>query len=75
MIKCEEVLKRLYDYMDRELDEELRVEIEEHLKLCKYCSRHRDFEAQLKELVQQSCFEKKAPEFLKKKITDLLKGT
>jgi len=72
MIKCEEVLKQLYDYIDRELDDNLRSEIEEHLKLCKYCCRHHDFEIQLKELVQRSCFEKKAPAFLKNKITDLL---
>jgi mycothiol system anti-sigma-R factor len=73
MIKCDEVLKRLYDYIDKELDEELRTEIEEHLKLCKYCSHHRDFEIQLKELIQKSCWANGAPEFLRTKISDMLK--
>lgn len=72
MIKCEEVLRRLYDYIDRELDEATKGEIEEHLKLCKYCCRHHDFEVQLRLLIQRSCFERKAPEFLKNKISDLL---
>jgi mycothiol system anti-sigma-R factor len=72
MIKCEEVLKRLYEYIDKELDENVTTEIVEHLKLCKYCCRHHDFEVQLKEMIQKSCFDKKAPDFLKNKISELL---
>jgi mycothiol system anti-sigma-R factor len=72
MIKCEDVLKHLYDYIDKELDESLRIDIEEHLKLCRYCCRHHDFEVRLRELIQKSCFEKKAPDFLKDKISEML---
>jgi mycothiol system anti-sigma-R factor len=72
MIKCEEVLRRLNEYIDKELDETVTNEIMEHLKLCKYCCRHHDFEVQLKEMIQKSCFDKKAPEFLKNKISEML---
>ncbi|NLI16729.1 MAG: mycothiol system anti-sigma-R factor [candidate division Zixibacteria bacterium] len=72
MIKCEEVLKRLNEYIDKELDETVTKEIMEHLKLCKYCCRHHDFEVQLKELIKKSCFDKKAPEILKNKISEML---
>jgi mycothiol system anti-sigma-R factor len=72
MIKCEEVLKQLYEYIDKELDESVANEILEHLKLCKYCCRHHDFEVQLKEMIQKSCFDKKAPDFLKNKISEML---
>jgi mycothiol system anti-sigma-R factor len=72
MIKCEEVLKRLYEYVDKELDDNLTAEIMEHLKLCRYCCQHHDFEVRLRELIHKSCFEKKAPEFLKNKISEML---
>jgi mycothiol system anti-sigma-R factor len=72
MIKCDEVLKRLYEYIDKELDESVTAEIVEHLKLCRYCCRHHDFEIQLRELIHKSCFEKKAPDFLKNKISEIL---
>jgi len=72
MMKCEEVLKLLYDYMDKQLDQVPREDIEEHLKLCKYCRKHHDFEIALKSMVSHSCFEKKAPELLKNKIKDML---
>jgi mycothiol system anti-sigma-R factor len=75
MINCEEVLKRLYDYIDLELNDSLRSDIEEHLKLCRYCCRHHDFEVQLRELIKKSCFEKKAPDFLKNKISELLQDS
>jgi mycothiol system anti-sigma-R factor len=72
MIKCEEVLKQLYAYIDKELDETVATEIMEHLKLCKYCCKHHDFEIQLREMIQKSCFDKKAPDFLKNKISEML---
>lgn len=72
MIKCEEVLKHIYEYIDNQLDEVSRAEIDEHLKLCKHCCQHRDFELKLREMVVKSCFQQKAPNILKKKIIKML---
>ena len=72
MIKCEEVLRMLYDYMDNQLDNISAAQVEEHLKLCQYCRRHQEFEVALQKLVTQSCFKKKAPEVLRYRIIDLL---
>ncbi len=74
MIKCEEVLKLLYEYIDNQLDGVTSAEIDEHLKLCKHCCRHRDFEIELRKMVVRSCFQIKAPEILKSKIADMLDG-
>jgi mycothiol system anti-sigma-R factor len=73
MIKCEEVLKLLYDYIDKQLDSVPSHEIEEHLAKCRYCRRHHDFELALQQLVTKSCFAKKAPPVLSNKIKDLLR--
>jgi mycothiol system anti-sigma-R factor len=72
MLKCEEVLKHLYEYIDKQLEGVSYAEIEEHLKLCKYCCAHHDFEIELRKMVVKSCFQKKAPEFLKGKISSML---
>ena len=72
MIKCEEVLKHLYDYIDKQLDNASLLKIEEHIELCKYCRRYHDFEVELKNLVKKSCFQKKAPDLLKSRICNML---
>lgn len=72
MIKCEEVLKHLYEYIDKQLDERTHDEIEEHLKYCMHCCKYHDFEIELRRLVGRSCFQQKAPEVLKNKISKLL---
>ena len=36
-MKCEELLKYLSDYIDRDLDEELTVDAQEHLATCRNC--------------------------------------
>jgi mycothiol system anti-sigma-R factor len=74
MIKCEEVLKSLYDYIDKQLDESSYAQIDEHIKQCKYCRQHYDFEIELQRLVTRSCFQKKAPKVLKEKIQGLLEN-
>jgi mycothiol system anti-sigma-R factor len=45
---CEEVLKHLVAYLDREIDSEAAVEIEHHLESCRGCLSRAEFERQLK---------------------------
>ena len=36
-MKCEELVQYLSDYVDQDLDEELRADAEEHLRTCPNC--------------------------------------
>jgi hypothetical protein len=36
-MNCEELLQYLSDYVDQDLDEELRADAEEHLRTCANC--------------------------------------
>ncbi len=48
LINCEEALHRLFDYLDHELDETRRAEMEQHLKICRGCYSRAEFEKRLK---------------------------
>jgi predicted anti-sigma-YlaC factor YlaD len=37
IMKCEELLRYLSDYIDQDLDEELTAEAQEHLATCRNC--------------------------------------
>lgn len=47
-IKCEEALRRLFDYLDAELPGEPQREIEHHLECCRSCFSRLEFEKRLK---------------------------
>jgi len=70
---CQEAVKRLYEYLDLELDNVAAVQVEKHLDLCRLCCDHFEFEKIMKELVKNSCFQEKAPFLLKDKILSNLK--
>jgi mycothiol system anti-sigma-R factor len=53
--ECREALDRLYGFLDGELTEERRVEIQEHLRTCLPCLEAFDFEAELKHLIASRC--------------------
>lgn len=48
LIGCEEALNRLFEYLDHELDETRRTEMERHLKICRSCYSRAEFEKRLK---------------------------
>ncbi len=37
MIRCEEILREMSEYLDEDITAELRVQIESHLCACKHC--------------------------------------
>ena len=47
-IDCEEALRRLFEYLDAELHEESRHEMEQHLARCHSCFSRVEFERRLK---------------------------
>lgn len=70
-ISCAEVVERLFDYMDRELDSQTQAEIERHLERCHDCFSRAEFERRLRERVARSG-QQPAPERLRRRIRDML---
>jgi anti-sigma factor (TIGR02949 family) len=70
-ISCEEVIEQLFDYLDREIDEDLSAVIDRHLEHCRDCFTRAEFERKLRAKVADSA-EVKAPERLQRRIKGLL---
>ena len=70
-INCTEAVHVLYQFLDGELTEMRRVEIQAHLQACLPCWEAFDFEAELKLFVGQKCRES-APDGLRLRITQAL---
>ena len=66
-IDCIEAVHVLYQFLDGELTETRRVEIQTHLQACLPCWEAFDFEAELKLFVGKRCRET-APESLKDRV-------
>lgn len=71
-ISCEEVIERLFDYLDRELDAHTRQEIDRHLERCHDCFSRAEFERRLRERVA-STGTQPAPERLRRRINELIR--
>lgn len=54
---CRAFLARLYVYLDGELDEQSRVDIDRHLEICAGCEQQLVFERDLKALIRKKCSE------------------
>jgi len=66
---CEEVFARLYDYLDRELDqEEIRL-VREHLETCAACASEYKFEAGVLDGVREKLRRLAVPDGLMGRIT------
>ncbi|HET7037803.1 MAG TPA: mycothiol system anti-sigma-R factor [Thermomicrobiaceae bacterium] len=68
MTKCDEALKRLYEYLDRELSSEELVEVQRHLDACPPCRDRFTFEADVLRLVRKSCRDVSAPPELVERV-------
>lgn len=53
-IDCEEALRRLAAYLDRELEPERHEEVRNHLEQCRSCFSRAEFEGRVKELLEES---------------------
>ena len=70
-INCTEAVHVLYQFLDGELTEVRRIEIQAHLQACLPCWEAFDFEAELKLFVGRKCRET-APDTLRLRITQAL---
>lgn len=71
-INCEQALRHVFDYLDRELGEQEHAAMERHLQACKGCFSRTEFERLLKGKVRE-LREEKASESAEQRIKALLK--
>jgi mycothiol system anti-sigma-R factor len=62
-------MRRIELFLDGELGDDLRVEIEEHLILCGPCTDHSDFHRNLKALIRSKCGCDEVPAHLLERIS------
>jgi anti-sigma factor (TIGR02949 family) len=70
-VSCEEVLKHLFAYLDRETDAHATAEIARHLEECRGCFSRAEFERQLKAHVR-AAGSRAAPERLRARMKKLV---
>ena len=71
-VDCNEVLQRLYTYLDGEADETICDDLEVHIQQCLHCRQHADFEVKLRKLIQSKCRGERAPQQLRADLARLL---
>ena len=68
-LTCEETLRRLDDYLDRELNAEETERVKEHLETCEVCAREYNFEGKVLLDLKAKLRRVKAPEDLISKVS------
>jgi anti-sigma factor (TIGR02949 family) len=69
---CEQVLERMYEFLDHELDTATGDAIRQHLAACEPCLDRFDVEQALRTLVRHRCGGDVAPSHLRQKIVTQL---
>jgi len=70
-LSCEEVIGKLLEYLDRELDAAAQQEVERHLEACRGCFSRAEFERRLRVRVAETG-DVKAPESLRERVRTLV---
>ncbi len=70
-LRCEDVIRQIYDYLDRELDDGTRAAIDHHLDRCRECYSRAEFERRLRKRVADTCTAE-VPDGLRERIEALL---
>lgn len=70
---CEQVLKLVLQFIDRELGADEHAELERHLESCRSCYSRVDFERRLKGRLHDLAREE-APAALQDRVAKLIKG-
>ena len=63
-LNCDETIERLYVYLDGELTEDRRQEIQRHLDLCGPCVSAFGFEAELRRVIANRCKDHVPPDLI-----------
>jgi mycothiol system anti-sigma-R factor len=69
---CDETIHRLYHFLDGELTDDRRVQIQRHLDECGPCLDVYDFEAELRHVVASRCRDR-VPDTLRERIARVIR--
>lgn len=72
-VDCETVVRALWAYIDRELSDEERAAVDEHLAECAHCRAHTDFERRLVQSIAALRSEHTEPDQLRDRVLDTLR--
>ncbi len=70
-INCEEAIKHLFEYLDREMEGELQQQMQQHMASCRSCFSRLEFEQTLKAHIRNTATAH-APESLRNRVSKLL---
>ena len=70
-LSCEEVIERLLEFLDKELDAETERQIRSHMEICRACSSRAEFKRRLRERIV-AVGETKAPDSLRRRVRAML---
>lgn len=70
-LTCEEVIERIFDWLDRELDPATQERVERHLQDCRDCFSRAEFEERLRQKIRAAGSER-APDRLHRRVRDML---
>lgn len=70
-IGCEEVVEKLLEFLDRELDGEVEREIARHMEICRACFTRAEFERRLRARITEAG-EDKAPDSLRRRFRAMM---
>ena len=70
---CEETLEEIQRFLDGEVVESVRVQIEQHLTGCNPCMQRTEFRRHLKIMISAKCGSEVVPTDLQAKIMDLIR--
>ena len=70
MADCNDTIEQLYAYLDKILDDRLRVEIDEHLNLCTDCQGRLEFEHSLKIAIRERSRDEEVSDELRRRLLD-----
>ena len=70
-VPCEDVLDRVYEFIDGEIDGQRRHEIKEHLEECSPCLQKFGLEETVKAIVKRSCSDPAPPDLRAKVLSHI----
>ncbi len=70
--ECQEALRDLERFLDREVDDVVRMKVERHLSGCHPCTDKLEFRVHLKTMIQAKCSEREIPAGLEQRIRQVL---
>jgi len=73
-MNCEQWFEKLYSYIDKDCDQIVWKDVEDHMHHCRPCCDRYELEVRIKERMQKTCKFEKCTESLRIRIQAILKS-